>query len=162
MVPVAPASRSAIRVIDSSPSKGPTMLSPPVAISARNSETRYLKLGAAANNLGLSTEGSIPLEFTVITTINMKFGIDRARLDDPESPFFVEMGGVRMAGSVRSLAEVEAPGADLVEGDLEVEEGPDAVGQHGKGGQRKGVEDGEVLRRHVGGGAGLGVHFRAP
>ena len=33
MVPVAPASRSAIRVIDSSPSNGPAIASPPAAIS---------------------------------------------------------------------------------------------------------------------------------
>ena len=36
MVPVAPASRSAIRVMDSSPSKGPSMAAPPAAIRARS------------------------------------------------------------------------------------------------------------------------------
>ena len=35
-MPVAPASRSAISVIASSPSKGPSMASPPAAISARS------------------------------------------------------------------------------------------------------------------------------
>ena len=36
IVPVAPASRSAISVMLSSPSNGPTMASPPAAISARS------------------------------------------------------------------------------------------------------------------------------
>ena len=35
-MPVAPASRSAISVIDSSPSNGPSMASPPAAIRARS------------------------------------------------------------------------------------------------------------------------------